>query len=185
LHAPECGAGRTVLDGVCVSQSVADYVSCVRAQGAQLGGSKSEKLSAEVGYLGVEAGGAAEVSEKLEKKYIVSDTATLEIIRACNDKLGVSPSEDKKPTPPVKTPVYRWNFIRPDDCGGRDVKTMTEGAKPVDVNCDKAFVGKIAVCWDNAKFVNGNKPQCTYKNLGPDACKGGHNTGLMYVCQAE
>jgi hypothetical protein len=64
-----CPAGRTLLDGVCVRENVADYVACVRAQGAQLGGSKQQQLSADVGTVGVRAGGSAEVKESLEKKY--------------------------------------------------------------------------------------------------------------------
>lgn len=78
-----CPAGRTLLDGVCVAEGIADYVACVRAQGAQLGGSKGQKVSADVGTLGMHASGAAEVRESLEKKYSVSDAATLEIIKAC------------------------------------------------------------------------------------------------------
>ena len=79
-----CPAGRTVLDGVCVAEPIADYVACVRAQGAQLGGEKGQKVSADVGTIGLRAGGAAEVRETLEKKYSVSDAATLEIIKSCS-----------------------------------------------------------------------------------------------------
>lgn len=79
-----CPRGRTSLDGVCVAESVADYVGCVRAQGVQLGGTKGEKMSAEAGTLGVRASGSAELNESLEKKYSVSPGAELEIIHACN-----------------------------------------------------------------------------------------------------
>src|SRR6188508_3105371 len=75
-----CPEGRTFLDGVCVAEAVADYVACVRAQGAQLGGDRSEKLSAEASYLGARAAGASELSERLEKKYSASDQAMLAII---------------------------------------------------------------------------------------------------------
>ncbi len=71
-----CPAGRTLLDGVCVRETVADYVACVRAQGAQ--------LSADVGTVGVRASGSAEVKESLEKKYATTDTAALEIVRRCS-----------------------------------------------------------------------------------------------------
>ncbi len=84
-----CTPGRTLLDGVCVNNSVADYVACVRAQGAVLGGSKSQEISATAGTLGLNAGGAAELKENLEKRYSVSDAATLEIIRACG---GTAPA---------------------------------------------------------------------------------------------
>lgn len=100
-----CPAGRTLLDGVCVAESVADYVACVRAQGAHLGGAKSERISAEAGTLGVHAGGA-EVSETLEKRYSASDAAMMEIIRSCNltarRATGPAPAVTA-PTPAVVT----------------------------------------------------------------------------------
>ena len=83
-----CGAGRTVLDGVCVREQVADYVACVRAQGAQLGSAQSERLAADVRGFGVKAGAAREVSEQLQKKYTVSDAATISIIETCNKAAG-------------------------------------------------------------------------------------------------
>src|ERR1700704_4437673 len=79
-----CPPGRTLLDGVCVSEAIADYVACVRAQGAELGGSSGRKTPAEAGSLGVRAAGAAEVSETLTKKYVASDAASLEVVRRCN-----------------------------------------------------------------------------------------------------
>lgn len=87
-RAPSCGMGRTLLDGVCVGEAVADYVSCVRAQGAQLAGDRGARLSAAVGYAGAKSEVADEVREKLEKKYSVSQAAELEIIRACNGAAG-------------------------------------------------------------------------------------------------
>jgi hypothetical protein len=84
-----CSPGRTVLDGVCVSEQVADYVACVRAQGAQLGSAESQRIASEVGAYGVKAGGAYEVSQELEKKYSVSDAATLAVIETCNRSAGL------------------------------------------------------------------------------------------------
>src|SRR5262245_30966886 len=84
-----CGSGRTVLDGVCVDESVADYVACVRAQGAQIGSAQSQKLAADVGAFGVKAGGAREVSAELQKKYSVSDAATIAIVETCNKAAGL------------------------------------------------------------------------------------------------
>ena len=92
-----CPEGRTLLDGVCVSEAVADYVACVRAQGAQLEAAKNEEISAEAGYLGVRAGGAAELSERLEKKYTASDEAMMAIIAMCNKTAGVPPSPAAAP----------------------------------------------------------------------------------------
>jgi hypothetical protein len=83
-----CPEGRTLLDGVCVSESVADYVACVRAQGAQLGGAKQQQISADVGTVGVKASAAAQVSENLEKKYAASDATMLEIVKSCNASAG-------------------------------------------------------------------------------------------------
>lgn len=79
-----CPTGRTLLDGVCVNEAIADYVACVRAQGAHLGGEKAQRISAEAGTIGVRAGGSAEVVESLEKKYAASDQAILAIIQTCN-----------------------------------------------------------------------------------------------------
>lgn len=90
-----CSPGRTLLDGVCVNEGVADYVACVRAQGAQLGGSRSQQISADAGFAGIRAGGAVEVSETLEKKYSVSADATLEIIRECRGAARLSASSPK------------------------------------------------------------------------------------------
>jgi len=90
-----CPQGRTLLDGVCVAESVADYVACVRAQGAQLDGARSEQISAEAGYLGVKAGGASEVSERLQRKYAASDQAMMAIVGACNSRVGVAASAEK------------------------------------------------------------------------------------------
>ena len=78
-----CGAERTMLDGVCVTQPVADYVACVRAQGARLGEDRSKKLSAEAGFAGTRAAVAADVSDKLQREYSTSDANVLEVIRAC------------------------------------------------------------------------------------------------------
>jgi len=88
----QCSGDRTPLDGVCVSPQVADYVACVRAQGARLGEDRSEKLSAEAGYAGTRAALATEASERLQKEYSTSDSNTLEIIRACAAMRG--PDED-------------------------------------------------------------------------------------------
>jgi hypothetical protein len=84
----QCSADRTPLDGVCVSLQVADYVACVRAQGARLGEDRSRKLSAEAGYAGTRAAVASDVGEKLQKEYSASDSNTLEIIHACGAMKG-------------------------------------------------------------------------------------------------
>jgi hypothetical protein len=63
-----CPSNRTLLDGVCVSEQVADYVACVRAQGAQLDAKSNQAIAADASYLGAKAGGAAELSETLSKK---------------------------------------------------------------------------------------------------------------------
>jgi hypothetical protein len=78
-----CTGGRTMLDGVCVSQPVADYVACVRAQGARLDEDRSRKLSAEVGYAAARAAAVTEVGDKLQKQYAAADANVLEIIRTC------------------------------------------------------------------------------------------------------
>ena len=113
-----CPEGRTFLDGVCVAEAVADYVACVRAQGAQLGGDRSEKLSAEASALGARAGGAAEVSERLEKKYSASDQAMLAIIQACNDTTGANAGRRAS----GKSLMGHWTF---DEAGGNGAADAT------------------------------------------------------------
>ena len=72
-----------MVDGTCVSPQVADYVACVRAQGAKLNQAEAKKLSAEAGYAGANAKLASDVSSKLEREYTTSDANTLEVIKAC------------------------------------------------------------------------------------------------------
>ena len=95
-----CPIGRTLLDGVCVSEPVADYVACVHAQGASLGGTKRQQISADVGTLGVKAGGAVEVSDSLEKKSAASDPAMLEIVRRCSATAGATEAPVEVPFQP-------------------------------------------------------------------------------------
>jgi hypothetical protein len=81
---PVCQPGRINVDGVCANELVADYVACVRAQGAQLGEDKSRRLSADAAYAAVKASAVAEAKDTLEKKYSASDAAVLEIVRMCS-----------------------------------------------------------------------------------------------------
>lgn len=101
----QCSDGRTMHEGSCVSQDVVDYVSCVRAQGANLGSDKRNSISVAAGTFAVQASAAREVSEKLEKKYSASDEAVMAIIQQCNllagistvDKVKISESNINKP----------------------------------------------------------------------------------------
>ena len=83
-----CTEGTTKVDGICVRQDIADYVGCVRAQGAQLESKQSHSLSATVGKLAVNASAASDVSTQLKKIYTASDKAMLAIIDACNMLAG-------------------------------------------------------------------------------------------------
>jgi hypothetical protein len=107
-----CASGRTFLDGVCVSESVADYVACVRAQGAQIGGSTAQKLSADVGTFGVRAGAASEISESLERKYGASEAVMLEIVRRCDTKaVATTPAPAAgATTPATATEQDNWRW---------------------------------------------------------------------------
>ncbi|HVY48087.1 MAG TPA: hypothetical protein VHB21_19500 [Minicystis sp.] len=77
-----------MLDGVCVKEAIADYVACVRAQGAQLGEDKGKHLSVEAGQFGVKASAVADLKDTLQRKYAVSDANTLEIIKTCGAVAG-------------------------------------------------------------------------------------------------
>jgi len=87
-----CVGGRTLLDGVCVSEAVADYVACVRAQGAELDARTSQELSAEAGYLGVKAHAASDVRESLRRKYSASEAAMLAIVERCGHVVQSAPA---------------------------------------------------------------------------------------------
>ncbi len=147
-----CAEGRTILDGVCVREEVADYVSCVRAQGAQLKGVNSQSLSADVGYFAVNASIARDVSEKLEKKYNTSDKAMMTIIEQCNRLAGISSPVTKPETKPLKTTVQ--NIGGAKSC--LDIKERNPKAKdgiykidvdgssslqPIDVYCNMSQEG--------------------------------------------
>lgn len=78
-----------MLDGTCVTQEVANYVSCVRSHGTELGSEKSKSVSAEIGFLGSFASGAKDVSDKLNRKYSASDKVMMEIIKRCDLIAGI------------------------------------------------------------------------------------------------
>lgn len=85
-----CLNGSTILDGVCVSRGIADYVSCVRAQGATLSRNSTNSLSADASYFAINARIVSDVSKNLNKKYSASDNVMAEIIKQCNVLAGIS-----------------------------------------------------------------------------------------------
>jgi hypothetical protein len=86
----ECPVGQTSLDETCVSQSIADYVACIRATGATVASNTNKSLSAAAGLAGVTASTQADVMDKLERRYSsVSDANALEIIHNCYEKTAV------------------------------------------------------------------------------------------------
>lgn len=103
----DCPSNRTELDGVCVSEGIADYVSCVRAQGAQLEKKDAQSLSAHAGYAGAKASLVTDVSASLMKQYAASDAATLEIIRTCKE---MHASVSAAPEPPAPGWVRQGPF---------------------------------------------------------------------------
>lgn len=112
-----CAEGRTVLDGVCVKEVIADYVSCVRAQGAQLNTEEVKSLSAGVGYFSIKANVQGNTSGKIEKKYQVPNEAMNSIIENCNRMSGFqsnvstsAPIVETKLNSP--TPIYSSYYIR-------------------------------------------------------------------------
>ena len=88
-QAGSCRGSHTMLDGTCVTQEVANYVSCVRSHGTELGTEKSKNVSAEIGFLGSSVSGAKEVSDKLNRKYSASDKVMMEIIKRCDLIAGI------------------------------------------------------------------------------------------------
>jgi hypothetical protein len=84
----ECRTGRTQVDGVCVNERVADYVACVRAQGAHLDEERRKKLDVEASYAGARASVVSDARDSLAKKYSASDDAVMEIVRQCSTMIG-------------------------------------------------------------------------------------------------
>jgi hypothetical protein len=103
-------------------------------------------------------------------------------------EMGVDATADlgaDGPLPPDSS-THTWQYVKVEDCSSFDVKPLTTSATPLPANCNSAFVGKIAVCWDGATYNNSNhngKAICTYKSKTPSTCTGGKNPGKMYVCQ--
>jgi tRNA A-37 threonylcarbamoyl transferase component Bud32 len=87
--APGCPAGRTLLDGTCVSPVIASYVECIRATVALVATANRASLAAAAAVAGVTASTAAEVKDQLEVRYAsVDDPTALEVIRVCYIKTG-------------------------------------------------------------------------------------------------
>jgi hypothetical protein len=85
-----CDSGKTLLDGVCVSQSIADYASCVRSQRVELNLENNSILNGKVTYWGIGVEGAREYSEKLKKTYSSTDNVMYKIIEQCDRLAGIS-----------------------------------------------------------------------------------------------
>ncbi|HQY63019.1 MAG: hypothetical protein IPQ09_22125 [Myxococcales bacterium] len=85
-----CPAGRATLDGACVSEAVADYVTCVRAvlsrDAGKLGKEQGQRLTAETVAAASQAQTAAEVRERLERQHAASDVGARAILGACGDR---------------------------------------------------------------------------------------------------
>ena len=85
----------------------------------------------------------------------------------------------------VETAGYVWMQVGSGDCTGRDVRPLSMGsAKPKPELCNAQFVNKTSVCWDGSslKHWGSGQPQCTYKDIAPEACTGGGSPGYMYKC---
>ncbi len=153
-----CPPGRTLLDGTCVSEQVADYVACVRAQGAQLGAAKSQQISAEAGYLGVKAGGASDVSENLQRKYSASDETMMAIVNACNSRAGFTNTVASKNTDHVAPPststlanpceCRTWSTIEQYVVLDKKGQLVCRGGQ----NCARHFALQGNVCADPGDF---------------------------------
>lgn len=101
--------GRTAVDGVCVAEQVADYIACVRAQGARLDAATSQRLLANTGHVGPGASTVADVSERLQKFYTTSDSNVLEIIKWC-DSLEPANRGERNLTPSTQSqPSSQWD----------------------------------------------------------------------------
>jgi hypothetical protein len=69
------------------------------------------------------------------------------------------------------------------DWGGRD-RTCSQGAEPDPNQCNRAYLGQVAVCWSNRQTWECNNAiaWCTYKTIGVTAPQNGSNPGNIYGC---
>lgn len=77
---------------------------------------------------------------------------------------------------------YEWVSVGIGDCTGRDVGSTLATSAPDVLRCSANFEGRVAVCWDGNKFMNGVGAWCTYKEATPQTCVGGGRPGQMYQC---
>jgi len=111
----ECSSGRTLLDGVCVREVVADYVGCVKAMSVAWGVDKSKLLATEVGFVGTKASGATEVREKLRSSYSSSNNEMMVIINQCNNiafPLSSNATKISQINDPVSTQKNKQNALQ-------------------------------------------------------------------------
>ncbi|MBI3202364.1 MAG: hypothetical protein HYZ29_12560 [Myxococcales bacterium] len=105
----------------------------MRAQGAQLGEERGERLAVEAGYASSKAAVVSEVQEKLARKYSVSREGELAIIRACSGAapIGAAPTASGEPSPSSK------GFVAPKAGATlKDVVALLEPLGPVVVQTD-------------------------------------------------
>ena len=81
---PSCQHGTTNLDGVCVTQGIADYASCVRSQGASVDRGSMKDFSITVGNLVTTGAADWQIKDQLTKKYAASDSVMHKIVDQCN-----------------------------------------------------------------------------------------------------
>ncbi|GMM90176.1 hypothetical protein [Vibrio fortis] len=83
-----CANGTTDVDGICVSQEWANFISCVNSQSVDLSKEIKSSYNASVSYLGSSIQGGKEAVENINKKYSASDDVKKIVINKCGEMTG-------------------------------------------------------------------------------------------------
>lgn len=77
-----CQEGATMVDGICASQNVANFVTCLRARGVEINNDNKRGIFTEVDYI-VKAKMNLEINRSISKIYTESPQISKDILRAC------------------------------------------------------------------------------------------------------
>lgn len=100
-----CDNGQAELDGVCVSQHVADYVACVRSPNSTYDMEVVNTTGGEIGRLAISVKGVSEFKEEIKKKYHSTEDIASKIVEGCYSLIGIEEKNPKKNYSVAENPV--------------------------------------------------------------------------------